>query len=163
MKLTGLLLILLAAVSAGCSAAGRLRARAEQVRLLRLLLERICGELRANLPMIPDLLRTLAGQADFSCLVFLQDAAAHTEDFPACWTDALRKDRSLTDAARGILETAGRILGSLPLEEQLSALSLCQERLTELSAHYRETERQKGQLYRSLGLLSGLFAVILLL
>ncbi len=163
MKTAGLLLILLAAVTAGCSASAALKAKTGQARLLRLLLTRICGELRANLPPISDLLRTLAGQAEFSGLQFLQDAAAHAENFPACWQEALARDRSLHADARGVMETVGRVLGSLPLDEQLAALALCQERLAEIAARCGETERRKGTLYRSLGVLGGLFFVILLL
>ena len=163
MKYAGLICILLAACTAGYAAASGLRAKAEQARLLHLLLERICGELRASLPLITDLIRNLAGQADFSGLHFLTRAAERAEQFPECWQTALSEDRTLPPDVRRVLEQTGSILGSMPLEEQISALRVQQTRLAELTAQYSDTERQKGTLYRSLGILSGLFFVIILL
>ena len=163
MKLTGALLLMLAAAGIGCRAAADLRNRVNYLRLIRRLLTAICAELRGNLPLIPDLLHSLAADPAYHSLHFLQDAAADAAQFPDCWQHALAKDSAPDSDARRVLETVGQTLGSTTLEGQLDALHLCDERLQNLLHDAEQTAAQKGQLYRSLGVLSGIFLVILIL
>ncbi len=163
MKLTGALLLLLAAAGIGCRAAADLRNRVQYLRLLRQLLTAICTELRGNLPLIPDLLHTLAANPAYRSLHFLRCAAADAAQFPDCWQRALADDPAPDADTRRILETVGQTLGSTTLSGQLDTLHLCDERLQHLLHDAEQSAAQKGQLYRSLGILSGIFLVILII
>lgn len=163
MKLLGVMLVLLAGTMCGCTAAGRLKFRANQCRILRQLVTMMVTELRTALPLIPDLLRSLAALPDFSALQFLQNAAQRAECFPQCWTDALAADNTLSDDARAVLETVGQTLGSTALDGQLAALQLCLERLNALQSEAEHISECRGHLCRSMGVLGALFFSILLL
>lgn len=163
MKGLGLMLLLGAAVAAGFAASGTLTGRAARIRLERQFLQAMCSTLRSKLPPVSELLCDLAGQAAFEPLGFLQEAAARSAAFPDCWVQAVRHDRALAASEREVLLTAGEILGSMPLAEQLSALSLCSERLAALQADAERCAHEKGGLCRSMGVFGGLFFVILLL
>lgn len=163
MKLAGMLLLIWAGALGGCAAARQLDRNVRRIRLLRQLVTAMMTELRSNLPLIADLLRTLAAQPAFRQLGFLQTAAARASAFPQCWETALAQDDTLSPEEIAVLETVGQTLGSTALEGQLSALELCLERLAVLQEDAVLRARSKGRLYRSLGLLGAVFLAILLI
>ena len=163
MKLIGAMLLLGSALFCGCAAANRLRKHAAYLRLLRQFLTDLTNALRYTLPPVSDLLRSLAVHPAYQQLTFLQTAAEHADAFPESWQEAVRADRQLTADAAPVMESVGQTLGATDLEGQLCALKLCAERLAALQADAEHTAKEKGDLYRSLGLFGGLFCVILLL
>lgn len=163
MRPVGTVLLLAAGMLIGCRAASKLDRHAADIRLLRQLVQYFITELQASLPLTADLLRNAAMQPAFASMQFLKTAAAHAEDHPACWEQALAADPALHDAERAVLETVGQTLGSTVLDGQLSALALCQERLCTLQQDAEQYARKRGNLYRSMGLLTAMFFVILLL
>lgn len=163
MKWLGMILILLAAAETGFYAAGQLRAQVKQLQIMRQMLLAMMAELKHKLPLIPDLLRTLAAEQDFKCLRFLQAAAQNAESFPECWSEAVEQDSSLPENVRSILQTVGNTLGSTALEGQLTALELCAEQLKTMQDAMAEQVGQRGRLYQSFGVLGGMFLVILFL
>ena len=163
MRFTGAILILTACLFGGCCAADRLKCRAGLIQTLMQLNNALMTELESRLPFIAELLPALAERPAFRCLKFLREAAQHAEQFPESWDKAVRDDKALPEEARAVLTTIGQTLGSTTLEGQLSALRLCEQRLTALYTESAEYARQKGTLCRSLGLLGGMFLVILLI
>ena len=163
MKLIGAGILLCAGLLAGCAAAERLEHRAAMLRTLRQMMTAMIQELQHTLPLTADLLRTLADMPAFGSLAFLQQAAANPDDFPMSWQTSVRNDRSLTADAAAVMETVGQTLGSTALNGQVAALSLCLERLDALQTAAESYAAKKGNLYRSMGILSAMFAVILLL
>ena len=161
MKWIGMLLIMVSAAETGCYAASRLRTQADQLRLLRQMILAMMSELKHTLPLVPDLLRSLAAENEYQSLEFLQYAAQNAERFPECWTEALKTDNALSDNVRSILQTVGNTLGSTTLEGQLSALELCAEQIEKLQETHEEQVKQRGKLYQSCGILGGIFLVIL--
>jgi stage III sporulation protein AB len=161
----GAVCILLCCTLAGCTAAERLRREERLIRTLRTFLNAVCNSLRSTLPLISDMLAALAGQAQFSDLIFLQSAAAAAKDgfSPSVWEEAVCADHTLSPELRGILTEVGQILGAMPLAEQLSALALCDERLRALQSDAEQRNRSRGMLVQRLGILGGLFLAILVL
>lgn len=162
-RLLGGMLLLCAGTLLGCHAAERFSGSARQLRLLRAMVSAMISELRGTLPVIPELLRHIAAMQQFAPLRFLQDAAAHADDFPQCWQDAVAADCTLTEPARAVLDTVGQTLGSTTLDGQVAALTLCAERLAVLCDDAESQAKQKGTLCRSMGVLGSLMLVILLL
>ena len=163
MKWFGMILLLISGTEAGMLAAGMLRRRSEQLRLLRQLIVTMMAELKCTLPLIPDMLRSLAAEESFGSLAFLQNAAQHAEQFPDCWTEAVMQDASLTDASRKVLLTVGETLGSTALDGQLAVLEICAERFQRLYEGQEKETQQRGKLYQSMGILCSIFFVIILL
>lgn len=163
MKWIGMVLLLISAAEAGCIAANGLRRKAERIRLLEQLLAEMMSELKCTLPLVSDLLCTLAAEEAFQSLRFLQFAAHRAADFPVCWADGVQEDPDLTEGERAVLRTVGEILGSTALDGQLAVLELCAERLREMHSEHEQEFRQRGKLYQSLGIFGGIFLVIILI
>ncbi|MBQ8922045.1 MAG: stage III sporulation protein AB [Oscillospiraceae bacterium] len=163
MKLLGAMLLLAASMLCGCMMAAKLRERVQLLQRLIRLTDAIITELQHNLPFIADLLPQLAAMPAFRSLHFLQIAAARADSFPESWQEAVNTDVALPQDVREVLVTVGQTLGSTTLEGQVSALRLCQQQLITLRERAEELSRRKGGLFRSMGLLCGMFLVILLL
>ena len=147
----------------GNCAAKRLELRVQRLDLLERFCMAVSAELRYLLPPVGTLLRTLAGRECFAELSFLQDAAEHTEAFPNGWRKAVAADRHLREEERAVLQTVGDTLGQMDAEGQLAALGLCAERLREMRETAARQMQGRGQMYRSMGILGGIFLVILLI
>ena len=163
MRLLGALCLLLCCTFTGCTAAAQMRTEAEMIRSVRVMLNSVCNLLCTSLPPVTELLKTLAGQANLRQLAFLQQAAENRDSFPQSWEDALCADRTLSAPLRQQLSEIGRILGAMPLSEQLSALALCDEQLRAMQAAAEEKSRLSGSLLQRLGVLIGLFLAILVI
>lgn len=159
----GLLLLLITAAMGGNAAAKSLEARVKRLRTLEWFCEAAGSELKYLLPTVKELLCSLAARADFQELVFLRTAAEESCAFPESWRHALETDKTLCADEREILRTVGSTLGSTELSAQLSALKLCCERLRRLREAAESEVVRRGRLYRSMGILTGIFLVILLL
>ena len=162
MRLIGAVCILLCCALSGCAAAERMRQTETRIRTIRALLNAVCTGLRSTLPLISDLLRSLAGQAQFRSLQFLQ--AVSKEGFtPEKWEEAVCADSTLSPELKSTLTEVGQILGAMPLEEQISALNLRDERLRTLQSEAEQRCRSRCMLCQRLGVLGGLFLAILVL
>lgn len=164
MKLLGCCIIAAVCSAGGMLAAGRLSQRVNQLRLLVQLLNDMMNQLRYTLPTVGDMLQSLATQPCYQTLAFLTyaaDALSH-EPFPHSWQTALHEN-PLPREEQAILLQVGSTLGSTDLDGQLSALSLCREQLQNLLQRAETRQQSHSTLYRSMGLLTGLFLVILLI
>lgn len=162
-RTVGLLMLLIAAALAGNTAAKGLEGRVRRLQMLELFCEAAGSELKYLLPTVKELLCSLAQRADFQSLLFLQNAAAAHTPFPESWRNAVETDKTLCADEREILRTIGATLGSTELSAQLSALKLCGERFQRLRETAETEVLRRGRLYRSMGILTGIFLVILLL
>ncbi len=163
MRLTGAMLLLAASMMCGCFAAARLKKHVHEIQKLIQLTDSMMTQLQSSLPFISDLLPQLADNPAYRDLHFLRSAADHADCFPSSWEEAVEEDPELTPEMREIVLTVGQTLGSTTLEGQISALRLCQSQLISLREQAKTCSMQKGTLFRSMGLLCGIFLDILLL
>lgn len=163
MKLLGVMLILCAGTLCGSAVARNLAAYPARLRLLRRMITIMITELRGTLPLTADLIRNTAAIPDFSRLYFLQAAAENAEQFPSCWHEGVRNDRSLTPEEHALLLTIGETLGCSTLEGQVAALDLCLERLSTMESAAEIRCSKMAPLCRSISVLGALFFSILLL
>ncbi len=162
MKLCGLLLLLSAAVLCGCYAADGLHRRVIRLQQLRRMLNAITVHLRYTLPTVRELMQTLADDPDYTALPFLRKAVADPSDFPAAWNTAVSQSHDLSREEASLLYRLGHTLGSTDLEGQLSALALYDQQLSAMLQQAAVQADSHGSLYRTMGILTGLFLVILL-
>lgn len=164
MKLTGCLLLLIMCSGAGIYAANQLQAHTQRLQLLVQLIHDMMQELRYTLPTVDMLITHLQAQP---CYHMLEIFAAydHTnplQSVPDRFTASIDAS-NYTQAEKNILRQVAQTLGSTDLEGQLSALTLCKSRMESLLTETTQKQHAQGNLYRSMGVLCGLFLVILLI
>ena len=118
--------------------------------------------LRYLSPSILSLIRGLA--ADYPDLKFLadcRDSLAQGEPFAQSFQKAAEASGELCGKYREILLPLSRELGSTDLESQLAALSYAALRMQQLAQTEHERSQSHGKLYRTLGILGGIAAAII--
>ena len=84
-------------------------------------------------------------------------------DFHSVWRSAVNGQASLLAEERDIYIKLGDILGAADAAAQLREFGILSDRLAALEGQLREEYVKKGRLYRSVGILAGLMAGILVL
>ncbi len=164
MKLLGCILLLTTSAVCGTLAANRLHAHTRRLQLLIRLVNDMMQRLRYALPTVDSLIAELCAQPCYRTLSVLQAYEQTSPDmaFTDRFSEAVAA-ASYSEEEKSILLQIGTTLGSTDLEGQLSALTLCKTRLESLLLAATERQQTHATLYRSMGLLGGLFLVILMI
>ncbi len=164
MKTLGCLLLLIMCIGTGLYAASRLQARTRRLQLLVQLINDMMQALRYTLPPVDVLIAQLQAQPCYRNLELLAayDDTSPMLSFPERFAAAVEAAHYSPDETE-ILQQVGATLGSTDLDGQLAALTLCKSRLEVLLTQSSQRQRTHGNLYRSMGVLGGLFLVILLI
>lgn len=160
------LMITAAGGALGCSRSERLRRRIEVCQQAEELL-RVCGfHIRYDGADVYTLCRLLKASDSFGRLAFIRELPEEfipDRSFSSSWSAALHTQPELPDDERGILTRFGGILGSTDPQGQAESIEALTEELTRLEERRTEEYLRKGKLYRSLGLLTGVLAAVLVL
>ena len=134
------------------------------VRLFTVMDAQIAYALQPTDALLHHLCRT-AEFADFSFVVFLQDAFAKGNPFTTAWKEALKKytaHAALKATDIDLLCAFGDIFGTTDKNGQTANCAYYISRLKELSGELKSNEKTATRLYLTLGTLGGLFLTILL-
>lgn len=160
-KLAGLLLLFLTGGLCGIRFAAALRTQAERAVTLRALLADMAAVLRYQSPTVWELTAYLAAQPRYRTFAFL--GVTETDGrFHVAWTAAVERESALQPEERALLAELGEVLGTTDTDGQLSQLLLFQTRADVLVTQAQARYETKGKLYRTLGLLGGAAAAVLL-
>lgn len=85
------------------------------------------------------------------------------ENFRLMWDKAIDEDSNLGETESSLLKGFGEELGTSDTEGQLMLLEAIRARLSEIQQQRSEEYHTKGRLYRSVGILSGVMAAILII
>lgn len=163
MKLFGLMCIFFGCTAVGVYASQKLRQRVEAVGVLLSLLETISAYIRYQSLPLEDVFAAAAENPNFKKLSFLRSLVFSPDiSFAEKWTSVLQAEHTLPQQAKQILLRLGNSLGVTDVQGQLSVLQLHRKELASLEEEMREIYRSHGELYRRLGILSGLMLVLLL-
>ncbi len=174
LKLGGALVVLAAALGLGLCLASRWRQRLCLLQGLRRLVYFLKGEITYSRAPLPEALK-LAGARSGGVFgeLFLKAAGRiarqEGESFKELWEEqveeleARRGELALTGEDFQSLKELGSHLGYLDLEMQERTIGLYLEQLDLTISDLQERGRDMCRLYTSLGLMGGLFLVILLL
>ena len=168
MRLIAAILLVLCGALLGIALSGRYRRRAESLARCGIFLERMAALLSLeNLPT-GELFERLAALEELHSLSFIRETARRLRDscdFPAVFSGALscaEKD-GLTAEDRAVLERLCGLIGAYELERQLDGIGAIKE-LTEMQQKKADNiSEREGKLVRSLGILGGLAAAILVI
>lgn len=171
LKFAGTAMILIATTGFGISFASDLRGRIAELRCLKKIMLMLRGEIKYAKTPLPEAFRSIGKRLSppFSCFL----AAASKElgvlqgkTFQEVWEDAVFMHLSRTRLTKGDLAQLiklGENFGYLDSEMQLGTIDLYLEQLELEIERAEQTVENKARMCHCLGVLAGLFAVILIL
>lgn len=130
---------------------------------------RAAAMIRQTASPLEDIIRSAAEDKRLGRLSFLSDINRELDggslNIRELWRDCLEKvpPEYIQAEEKAILEELGETLGSTDVQGQLEGLSAKREALRELIADADRERREKGKLYRMLGVTAGLFAAVILI
>lgn len=130
------------------------------------MLEELSVQIRFRAATVYELLDYLSesvGELEFLCFARAELAAG--ESFYCAWEKGLSlwQNTALHDEDRALLLSIGAKLGDSDVEGQLSTIELHKQHLSALLLIATEQRQKKGKLYRSMGVLGGVFIAIMLI
>ena len=143
----------------------RLKEREHFMSSVILLIKELTVQIKYTNAEIGNILKNASQNAAYQHLLFVTSCADISEngDFHHLWNDGVKKQPYLTPTDRELLFALGSRLGETDLDGQLSFLELTCEMLKKQQQEAAENYRKKGRMYRSVGLLCGLVAGIMVL
>lgn len=130
---------------------------------LHLFLEELGILMRWNGDTLPVLLGTLAQKQAYEPLSFLKQIYPDRYgSFSEAWRTAVQQERRLPQELKELLLSLGDSLGTSDLDGQLRTLAQYSVQLRQIHHTAAEAYHTKGKLFRSLGLLGGMSAALLL-
>lgn len=165
LKLCGMALVFTGAVMTGIQAAKLLGSRVRQLELAIAVLGGMEGEFSFCLSPPDETVQRLLTRESFAQAQYLALCDTYCKEgapFPSAWRCAA-KDGAGALAAEDvqILASLADTLGQSDLNGQLTALSHTKSLLSIRLEHARERSATRGKLYRTMGMLTGLFLIIL--
>lgn len=165
LRLLGGLLVVGCGGLGGLALGRREQNRLDQCRLLCSYLEGFYAQLEYSLAPLEQVAAELAAQPAFSGLVFARLCGSCPPGVPFFrhFDAAARQQQGLfgPEVCRCLVSLGGQ-LGSAPLQSQLAALRHCRRGIGAILEGRQPKVAQNIRLYRSLGLLGGVAAVLLL-
>ena len=165
-KTMGMIFIIVAGAYAGHRASLSLTRRVTQLEDIITFLRLMATQLRYTMPALDVLLEELSDTTAAAhiilpgkCLELMKQGHA----FPEAWKEALdiaETELSLKKTDMLPLYELGERLGSTDVEGQLAIFSLADKKIGQSLAAAREERKRNGSLYRTLGLLTGVFIVL---
>ncbi|MCM1299633.1 MAG: stage III sporulation protein AB [Firmicutes bacterium] len=163
--------ILLAVITAAFGAAAglyfskRLKEREAVLSAVILLIRELTVQIRYTNSEIGKMLRSAAQNEEFKKLLFVTGCEEISEkgDFHKSWRSGAAMQPYLNTKDRELLLSLGEKLGSTDLDGQLSFLEMTEEIFKERQKQAFSDYLNKGRVYRSVGVLCGLAAGIIVL
>ncbi|NLK70620.1 MAG: hypothetical protein GX286_04185 [Clostridiales bacterium] len=165
LKLIGVMLLVCATGYTGLSMSASLKERIRRLELIRKMVDEITILIRHRALTVMEIIDELTANSSYAELTFLHKAKSGIipeVSFHYAWENAVKKDNKLLNEEKTELISLGNFLGSSDTEGQISALTIYKDKFNSLIEYANEIYDKKGKLYRSLGVLSGVFVAILL-
>lgn len=161
----------IAAIAAylGITASLKLSKRADELRIILLMIDKIKTCLAFEKAHTKDIIAKLCSQSEFSKLCFLNDCRnilSENSDISRAWKCSVEnssKQLHLEKSDLSLLISIGNILGSADSKSQTDELNLLAGFLNKNLESALTAYNTQGRLYRSLGVLSGIGIAIVLI
>jgi stage III sporulation protein AB len=171
MKIIGCILVITSSTGMGFFFSNEMRCRIEELKELKKLISLLRGDIRyANTPLpeaISSITRRHSGRFDnFFNFVSksLHDFSGHT--FSEIWKEAVHKelaDTSLSKKDKLHLIQFGESLGYLDKDMQMNTIDLFLSQLEDEIKDISKTVKEKEYLYNTLGIMAGIFIIIIMI
>lgn len=169
-KLSGITLITGSSTAIGFLLSGRLKERIEELKTIKKLLVLLRGEIRYNHATLTESFQIIAGRMDSIYEMFLlrvsEDLKAMDgQTLAQIWEHNVRdcfRESAMSREDKDRLISLGSQLGYLDIEMQLNTIELYLEQLQEEISSAQETLKRNGKLYQTMGVIAGIFVVLLI-
>lgn len=143
----------------------RLKERERVMSAALLFIKELAVRIRYTNAEIGEMLRTAADNEEYGRLIFISCCTDIGEggNFHGKWKEGVKSQPYLTARDRELLTALGERLGETDCDGQLSFLEMTEELIKGQREQAAADYTNKGKLYRSVGLLCGLAAGIMLL
>lgn len=165
LKLLGIIFIIICGAGIGAKASGDLKKQTELCISVRTFLSELGILMRYKGDTLFVLISELSERQSIQELKFLSrviDNMSSGMTFPYAWKTALSDDALLSPELTELLLKFGESLGTSDIEGQLMSIERSEEELSGIYENALSIYRRKGRLYRSIGLLGGITAALLL-
>ena len=170
LKLTGIFLIILSAMGMGLCKSLELTEKMKILESLIRILSLLKGEIRCTGASLEDAFLSVADKMSGDYRAFFEQlvqsmkkksGCSFGELFQECAMRELPIDR-LSEEDKNCFLSFGGCLGYLDKKMQLGQLTLLEEEMTEKLVLLRKKAPEKKKVYRSLGILGGIFLAVLM-
>lgn len=170
MKLAGICLILGSSTAIGFFFSRRLEERIEELETIKRLLILLRGEIKYNHATLAEGFHTIGERMKNPYGIILSAVSDEMkrmdgQTLAQIWEKRLReglKESALSQEDRERLISFGGQLGYLDIEMQQNTIELYLEQVQEEILQARESMKRNGRLYRTMGVVMGIFLVILM-
>lgn len=167
-KAAGIFLLIITTSLAGIAFSKRLTERVKLLAQIRLMLEELSIQIRYQSSTVAELLESLRQNPQLAQLSFfdtVQKNLCAGQPFADAWCTGVAhfSEISLQKEDTLLLKSIGLSLGTSDVEGQLSTLELHKSTVGQLLERAIAERDKKTKLYRSLGVLTGVFLSILFL
>ena len=164
-KIIGIMFVIMTTTLIGIGMARSLSERENRLRLIVLMLDRFSTLIDFQGVHTGQLLIQTAQDSQFKELCFLKKAVVlynSGEKFANAWEIAIKNDTVLGEEEKSILICVGNSIGRSNTDGQLSMLSVHRQSIEKLYENISHENLGKGKLYRSLGVLAGVFISVMI-
>lgn len=164
-KFLGVIFIIICGAGIGAKASGDLKKRSDMCLCVKTFLSELSILMKYSGDTLFNLISELAERESISKLTFLSDVINSMLDgtnFPYSWKNALSNDKNLCPELKELLFTLGESLGTSDIDGQLVSIERAEKELLAIYENALSIYRKKGKLYRSIGILGGMTAALLL-
>lgn len=173
LKIIGVLLVILAGAGFGSYPVHKIKERTKEFERLYFCLLRLKSEIGHGGKPLPEAMKTAAGgkaeeQKGQCCLVLFtlanrleREREAYELQLRSCAEEGFRNSVLTKDEQEGFVETL-LLLGGSDKERQMQMLSFYAENICQIIGQEKQKKKEKSYLYRSLGILGGIFLAVIL-
>lgn len=135
--------------------------------ILCLMVEHIKSQISFVRASVDVIVERLAIEERFKSLTFIQSCKAMEIEgmpFPEAWEKSVESEShvmGLKSSDSNILSGLSKVIGVLDEEGQIAGLNFSKEMFEDRLKEARESYKKYGKMYRTLGLLSGIFLAII--
>lgn len=142
-----------------------MKKKLERLNLFRRMTDETATLIRYRSLTVREIFLMLKENRTYSDLLFLQNADFSDKSRPVgeIWQESIDSDFTLSSEEKKLLIQLGRQLGTTDTEGQLSVISVFNESLDTMIEKQSEKYAVKGKLCRSMGILAGAMAGILII
>lgn len=162
MKIFAAILAFLLGAFSGFICSWRLKRRVKALSQCILLISEFATRIRYQSENISSIIGNAAGKSEYSLLDFLNEIG-NSENFHNDWENSVNKCSYFTNEDKKLLNLLGSKLGATDKSGQEAHLSQCTELFKKQLTLAEEEYSRKGKMSRSIGVLGGLAAGIVML
>lgn len=165
LRITACLCIVIIGGVCGMAMSDKLKKRRDCCREVQALLTRISSLIRYREMNVYEIVSELRETSVTQKLKFIERLPISYEtgeDFHDSWEKELRADENIPDEEKEVLISFGKTFGTSDTEGQLLSAEQASERIYDIEKQRSEEYLKKGKLFRSVGVLFGIMAGIMI-